>query len=42
MPIPVRTRRYDEQFWKDLLGEKAGVLGGQRTEEDAMRDLGFG
>jgi hypothetical protein len=22
MPLPVRSRRYDEDFWKDLLGDQ--------------------
>lgn len=22
MPLPVRSRRYDEEFWKELLGGK--------------------
>jgi hypothetical protein len=37
MPLPVKSRRYDEQFWKDLLGEK----GGMRSIEQSRRELGF-
>lgn len=37
MPLPVRSRRYDDTFWEELLGKPAG----QRTEEDIMRELGF-
>ncbi len=35
MPLPVKSRRYDEQFWKELLGKTA------RTEEQNMKELGF-
>jgi uncharacterized protein len=24
MPLPVRSRRYDDNFWRELLGKKAG------------------
>ena len=37
MPLPVRSRRYDEQFWEELLGK----AGGTRTSDQVMRDLGF-
>ncbi len=26
IPLPVRSRRYDEKFWKDLLGDDASAL----------------
>ena len=39
MPIPLRSRRYDERFWQELLKEKKG--GGQRTATDVISDLGF-
>ncbi len=35
MPLLVRSRRYDETFWKELLG------GGKRSEAQNMRELGF-
>ena len=38
MPLPVRSRRYDETFWKELLGEKSG---GRKTVEKTMKELGF-
>ena len=38
MPLPVRSRRYNDQFWKELKGEKNE---GKRTEADIMRELGF-
>ncbi len=38
MPIPVRSRRYDDDFWKDLLGSKAP---GKRDESDIMKALGY-
>ncbi len=37
MPLPVKSRRYDEQFWKDLLGDK----GGARAPGQALKELGF-
>ena len=38
MPLPVRSRRYDETFWKELLGERGN---GKRSPEQAMKELGF-
>jgi hypothetical protein len=35
MPLPVKSRRYDDQFWKELL------VGGKRTTEQNLKDLGF-
>jgi hypothetical protein len=35
MPLPVRSRRYDEKFWKELLG------GGRKSEAQSMKELGF-
>lgn len=37
MPLPVRSRRYDETFWRELLGRQE-----PRTFEKNMKDLGFG
>ncbi len=37
MPLPVRSRRYDDRFWDELLGKSGGRL----TAEEALRDLGF-
>ena len=36
MPILVRSRRYDETFWKDLLGTEKPLTGSQ-----SLKDLGF-
>ena len=36
MPLPVRTRRYDDQFWRDLLGDKAPP-----SVDQALRNLGL-
>jgi hypothetical protein len=36
MPLPVRSRRYDEEFWKELLGG-----GGKRSKEQNLKELGF-
>jgi hypothetical protein len=37
MPLPVRSRRYDDHFWVELLGRTSG----KRSTEQALRDLGF-
>ena len=37
MPLPVRSRRYDEAFWKELLGGK-----GRKSEMENLKELGFG
>jgi hypothetical protein len=34
MPLPVRSRRYDGEFWKELLGAK-------RSAEQNLKELGF-
>lgn len=34
MPLPVRSRRYDDQFWKELLGARKG-------KGEGLKDLGF-
>lgn len=40
MPLLVRSRRYDDQFWDELLGKsRAGSAG--RSESDILKDLGF-
>jgi hypothetical protein len=36
MPLPVRSRRYDEAFWKELLGGKE-----KRSKEQNLKELGF-
>jgi hypothetical protein len=35
MPLPVRSRRYDEKFWKELLG------GGKKSEAELKKELGY-
>jgi uncharacterized protein len=37
MPLPVRSRRYDQRFWEELLGGKVS----KRTESDILGELGF-
>jgi hypothetical protein len=34
MPLPVKSRRYDEAFWKELLGARG-------AKRDGLKDLGF-
>ncbi|MFN8426499.1 MAG: hypothetical protein U0X87_09630 [Anaerolineales bacterium] len=36
MPLPVRSRRYDEEFWKELMGEKV-----RKSKEQNLKELGF-
>ena len=38
MPLPVRSRRYDERFWEELLQGKAP---GKQKEADILKDLDF-
>ena len=37
MPIPIRSRRYDQQFWIDLLGEERKP----KTKEEINKTLGM-
>ncbi|MBM3150820.1 MAG: ATP-binding protein [Chloroflexi bacterium] len=36
MPLPVRSRRYDDVFWRELLG-----AGGKKDEAQIMKELGY-
>jgi hypothetical protein len=36
MPLPVRSRRYDDAFWQDLLGKKD-----KPSMEKNLKELGF-
>ncbi|HXF84802.1 MAG TPA: ATP-binding protein [Anaerolineales bacterium] len=36
MPLPVRSRRYDEGFWRELLGGKEKM-----SREQSLKELGF-
>jgi hypothetical protein len=36
MPLPVRSRRYDEAFWKELLRGNT-----RRSKEENLKELGF-
>jgi uncharacterized protein len=38
MPLPVRSRRYDEKFWEELLGKASS---GKRSEQEILKELGF-
>ena len=37
MPLPVRSRRYDDKFWEELLGRS----GGKRSTQQITSDLGY-
>jgi len=36
MPLPVRSRRYDDVFWKELMGGKE-----KKSKEQNLKELGF-
>ncbi len=36
MPLPVKSRRYDDNFWKELVG-----AGGKKDEDQLMKELGY-
>ena len=36
MPLPVRSRRYDDVFWKELMGGKE-----RKSKEQNLKELGF-
>jgi len=36
MPLPVKSRRYDDAFWKSLLGGN-----GRKSKEENIKELGF-
>jgi len=40
MPLPVRSRRYDDRFWDELLGKTLGTQS-KRGEKQIMKELGF-
>ena len=37
MPLPVRSRRYDDKFWEELLGKKSD----KKSALDNIKELGF-
>lgn len=39
MPLPVRSRRYDDAFWKELLGQNGPVA--RRSPDVITKELGF-
>ena len=38
MPLPVRSRRYNDQFWKSLLGKDVEV---KKGADDLLKEIGF-
>ena len=38
MPLPVRSRRYDEEFWRELFGAGGNH---KRSKEQNLKELGF-
>lgn len=38
MPLPVRSRRYDDRFWDELLGKPSAR---RRGEDEILKELGF-
>jgi hypothetical protein len=39
MPLPLRSRRYDEHFWEELLGRKSRTS--ESSEQQILREIGF-
>jgi len=37
MPLPVRSRRYDDSFWDELLGKASR----KRDAAQSLKELGF-
>jgi hypothetical protein len=37
MPLPVKSRRYDDAFWDELQGKGSG----KRTPAQNLKELGF-
>ncbi len=37
MPLPVRSRRYDDRFWEELLGKSSS----SRSSDQILKELGF-
>ncbi len=40
MPLPVRSRRYDDRFWSELLG-KSDKGTARRSQDQILKELGF-
>jgi DNA helicase HerA-like ATPase len=40
MPLPVRSRRYDETFWDQLLGGSSATIN-RKSPDDTLKELGF-
>jgi len=38
MPLPVRSRRYDDTFWEELLGKKGSS---RKSADEEIKELGF-
>jgi len=36
MPLPVKSRRYDDNFWHELIG-----TGDKKGEDQYMKELGY-
>jgi len=36
VPLPVKSRRYDDKFWKELLGGNS-----RRSKEENIKELGY-
>jgi uncharacterized protein len=39
MPIPVRSRRYDQQFWNEMKGRRGDTAAPARTVADINEEL---
>ena len=41
MPLPVRSRRYDNDFWVELLGKMGKKGGGKKSADEGIKELGY-
>jgi hypothetical protein len=39
MPIPLRSRRYDQRFWEELLGKSGGIE--KKSTDQLLSEIGF-
>jgi hypothetical protein len=41
MPLPIRSRRYDDRFWRELFGKNGQVKEKAFNPDDTLKELGF-
>lgn len=40
MPLPIKSRRYDDRFWEELLGKRSSGAA-RKSAEDLIKEMGF-